>query len=561
MELLNSIFGLDLKTPLLFTQFFFWGFFLVVLAVYSIIHPHRAARNAFLFFASLFFYYKTSSFFFVLLLFSTLVDYSIGFMIHGSKTKAIKKTWLILSVTINLLVLCYFKYSFFFTESFNDFFGTNVEYFNHFNYWVHSAGDALGVEVGKGFPIAKLIPPVGVSFFTFQTISYSVDIYRGHIKPVKSLLDFGFYVSYFPQLVAGPIVRAANFIPQLYEPYKVSRREFGIAIFWILKGLIKKLVLADYIAVNFIDRVFANPELFTGFENVMSIYGYSLQVYADFSGYTDIAIGIALLMGFRLNTNFNSPYKARSVGEFWRRWHISLSTWLKDYLYVPLGGNKSATFLTWAFYGFLPVLATIIFGIHAIPLIVFCSVALLLIFLYLDYRFPKTRTELAMTANLLITMLLGGFWHGPSWMFIIWGALNGLALVVFKYWKRISPYQGSNKWYVIAWTVFITFTFISFTRIWFRSPDLHTANLFLDNIWNNFGFAYIPEVIDHYANVFYVMYAGLIIHWLPTTMKDQIQNLFLRLPLVVKIVVSVVTVFFVYQAISSDLQPFIYFQF
>ena len=552
---------MDLKTPLLFTQFFFWGFFLVVLVVFSLIHKHRAARNAFLFLASLFFYYKTSSFFFILLLFSTLVDYSIGFLIDAGKTKNVKKAWLALSVTINLLVLCYFKYSFFFTESFNDFFGTHVEYFNHFNYWVHATGDYLNVEVGKGFPLDKLLPPVGVSFFTFQTISYSVDIYRGHIRPVKSLLDFGFYVSYFPQLVAGPIVRAADFIPQLYEPYKVSRREFGIAIFWILKGLIKKLVLADYIAVNFVDRVFANPELFTGFENVMSIYGYSLQVYADFSGYTDIAIGIALTMGFRLNTNFNSPYKARSVGEFWKRWHISLSTWLKDYLYVPIGGNKSATFMTWAFYAFLPVLATLIFGIEAIPLIVFCSVAITLVVLYLDYRFPSTRIELAMTANLLITMLLGGFWHGPSWMFIIWGALNGLALVVFKYWKRISPYQGSNRWYVIVWTVFLTFTFISFTRIWFRSPDLHTANLILSNIWNNFGIEHIPEVISHYANVFYVMYVGMVIHWLPTKMKDQIMDLFVRMPLGLKIAVSVVTVFAVYQAISSDLQAFIYFQF
>lgn len=552
---------MDLKTPLLFTQFFFWGFFLAILAVFTIIHPYRAARNAFLFLASLFFYYKTSSFFFVLLLFSTFVDYGIGFLIDGSRTKAQKTAWLVLSVTVNLLVLSYFKYSYFFTESFNDFFGTNVQYFNHFNYWMHSAGDALNIEIGKGFPIDRLIPPVGVSFFTFQTISYSVDVYRGHIKPVKSILDFGFYVSYFPQLVAGPIVRAADFIPQLYEPYNVSKREVGIAIFWILNGLIKKLVLADYIAVNFVDRVFANPELFTGFENIMAIYGYSLQVYADFSGYTDIAIGIALLMGFRLNTNFNSPYKARSVAEFWKRWHISLSTWLKDYLYVPIGGNKCGTFMTWAFYAFLPILATIIFGLNALPLIIFVSVAILLVILYLDYRFPNTRLELAMTANLLITMLLGGFWHGPSWMFIIWGALNGLALVVYKYWKRISPYQGSNRWYVAAWTVFFTFSFISFTRIWFRSPDLHTANLILNTIWTNFGFEHIPDVVSHYANVFYVMYAGMIIHWLPVRMKDQIREMFLRIPFVLKIAVSVLAVFLVYQAISSDLQAFIYFQF
>lgn len=561
MELLRDIFGLDFKTPLLFTQFFFWGFYAVVLAVFTIIHPYRIARNSFLFLASIFFYYKTGSFFFVLLLSSTVIDYCMGFLIHDAKTKTMKLTWLIAAVVYNLLVLCYFKYSYFFTESFNDLFGTQVVYHNHFNEWMNNMADWMGIKLGKNFPVDALIPPIGVSFFTFQTISYAIDIYRGQIKPVRNILDFGFFVSYFPQLVAGPIVRASEFIPQIYQPYKVSRQEFGIAIIWVLKGLIKKLVLADFIAVNFVDRIFANPELYTGFENLMGIYGYSIQVYADFSGYTDIAIGISLLMGFRLPVNFNSPYKARSVAEFWRRWHISLSTWLRDYLYKPLGGNKGSTFMTWAFYFSLPLIALAIFGLPHLPLIIFGSLVFLLLFLFLDYKFPNTRPEMATSANLLITMLLGGFWHGASWMFIIWAALNGSALVLYKYWKRISPYEGKTQWYWVVWTVFFTFSFISFTRIWFRSPDLETANALIHNIFTNFGFEHIPAVVDNYFKVFYVMFVGMVVHWLPDWMKDHVYQHFVRMHFAGKVAITVGVVFLVYQAISSDLQPFIYFQF
>jgi alginate O-acetyltransferase complex protein AlgI len=561
LELLRNIFGLDIERPLLFTQFFFWGFYAAVLGVFSIIHPHRLARNSFLFLVSIFFYYKTGSFFFVLLLSSTIIDYFIGLSIHRARKKRSKLAFLIFAVVYNLLVLSYFKYSYFFTDSFNDLFGTTVQYHNHFNDWMNQMADLLNIKLGKSFPIDRLIPPVGVSFFTFQTISYAIDVYRGDVKPVRNILDFGFFVSYFPQLVAGPIVRAAEFIPQIYQPYHVTKREFGIAIVWVLKGLIKKLILADFIAVNFVDRIFANPELYTGFENLMGIYGYSLQVYGDFSGYTDIAIGISLLMGFRLPVNFNSPYKARSVAEFWRRWHISLSTWLRDYLYKPLGGNKGATWATWGFYAILPFIALAVLGWGYLPMILMVSVGLAALFLFLDYKFPATRLELAVSANLLITMLLGGFWHGASWMFIIWAALNGSALVIYKYWKRISPYEGKQQWYWVAWSVFFTFSFISFTRIWFRAPDLETANALINNIIYNFGFEHIPAVIDNYFKVFFVMYVGLVLHWAPGWMKEKAIDRFVALPLAIKTLVTVVTVFVVYQALSSELQPFIYFQF
>lgn len=407
----------------------------------------------------------------------------------------------------------------------------------------------------------RLLIPVGISFFTFQTISYAVDVYKRKILPVKSILDFGFYVSFFPQLVAGPIVRASEFIPQLYQPYRLTKREFGIAVFWIMKGLIKKLWLADYIGVNFVDRVFDNPELFTGFENMMGLYGYSLQVYADFSGYTDIAIGIALLMGFRLPVNFNYPYKSRSVGEFWRRWHISLSTWLKDYLYIPLGGSRGSSFLTWFFYALIPIVAIYIFGVQAMPAVIFISVAVLLLFMYFDFKNPKTRVELATASNLMLTMLLGGLWHGSSWMFVIWGGLNGVGLVFYKFWRKISPWEGKSQWYWVIWTTFITFTFITFTRIWFRSPDLGTANLVMERIWYDFGWEYIPSILENYSSVFYVMYIGMVMHWLPTKWQNGIRDAFVAMPIYIQAILCVLGAFVAYQAVSSGLQPFIYFQF
>lgn len=339
-ENLLRIFTYNNDAPLIFTQFFFWGFFAVVLIFYSLVYKKPSLRNAYLFLVSLFFYYKTSGLFISILLFSTLSDFIIGKQIYRTQLPAKRKAWVAASVVINLFVLAYFKYAYFFTEAYNDLFSSNLQVFNHFAQFTNA-------WAGSHFEVNSILLPVGISFYTFQTISYSVDVYRNQIKPVNSILDFGFYVSFFPQLVAGPIVRASEFIPQLYEQYKLTRYDFGLALFWILKGLIKKVVIGDYIAVNFIDRIFGAPVMFTGFENLMALYAYSLQVYADFSGYTDMAIGIALLMGFTLPTNFNSPYKAKNVGEFWRRWHMSLSTWLRDYLYIPLGGNRGGSIGTW----------------------------------------------------------------------------------------------------------------------------------------------------------------------------------------------------------------------
>jgi len=499
-----DIFLYNPEKPLIFTRMFFWGFYFVVLLIYSLIYKQRAARNAFLFAASLFFYWKTSGLFFLILVFSTVSDFYLGNLIHHSKQKAWKKFGVIMSVVVNLFLLSYFKYAYLFVDTVNSLFHLDLEVINHLALWSNRA-------TGTHFEVSAILLPVGISFYTFQTISYTVDIYRGKVDPVKHILDFGFYVSFFPQLVAGPIVRASEFIPQLYKRYSLSMQEFGFALFLILKGLFKKMFIGDYIALNFVDRVFANPMGYSGFENLSALFGYSLQVYVDFSGYTDIAIGVALLLGFRLPKNFNSPYKATSVGNFWKRWHISLSTWLKDYLYIPLGGNRKGRIMT--------------------------------------------------DVNLMITMLLGGLWHGASWQFVIWGGLNGLGLVVYKLWRRISPYEKSKHPGVRFWKIFNTFLFITFTRIWFRSESMEKANQLIHQVLNDFNLRIVPEVLWNYRLVFAVMILGYFTHWVSETWKRRLLNAFIDSPLWAKILISVVTVFVIYQAWSSDLQPFIYFQF
>ena len=337
MDFLHHILAFDSNSPLLFTQFYFWAFFALVYALFALImsgskisNQKLHLRNVYLLFVSWFFYYKTSGLFLLILAFITLSDWLLAQRVKANADAKIKaKAWLCLSVAIDLGLLAYFKYAYFFTNMINDLFGTGFRVFDIFAY----VGNGFA-EAGR-FSVDTIILPVGISFYIFQVISYTADVFRGRIQPVKNILDFGFYVSFFPQLVAGPIVRAEEFIPQLYKPFRLSRRAFGIAVFWIINGLAKKIIMSDYLAVNLIDRVFDNPLLFSGFENLFALFAYSLQVYADFSGYTDIAIGVAMLMGFYLPMNFNSPYKSQSPQEFWRRWHMSLGRWLKTYLYIP----------------------------------------------------------------------------------------------------------------------------------------------------------------------------------------------------------------------------------
>lgn len=627
LPFLKHVFLFEENSPLLFTQFYFWAFFAVVFACFSLIHSRRLLRNTFLLFVSLFFYYKTSGLFVLILLFVTCSDFLIAKRIHRAPTESRRKAWMVLSVVIDLSLLCYFKYAYFITDVIGNIFHVHIRVFDIFS-WV---GNIL---CGKNlFNVDKIVLPVGISFYIFQVISYTVDVYRRKVEPVKNILDFGFYVSFFPQLVAGPIVRASEFVPQLYKNYFLSRRQFGVAVFWILNGLTKKIVLSDYMAVNFIDRVFDNPLLFTGFENLAALFCYSLQVYADFSGYTDIAIGVAMLMGFYLPQNFNSPYKAPNPSNFWKRWHMSLSRWLKSYLYIPLGGNRTVGFGTFFWLGLISCIALILSGSLWVTGIIVAAAIGVLVVLRTSRNRPARRKLLTGNLNSFITMLLGGIWHGASWNFMIWGGLNGLGMIVWKFWKelgwnvRMAGVTGATVflyvltqetprplfnvlfvwmavlfigtlvrwlWHLVervvtrhkagtrrlpafaglgnAWAVLQTFTFITFTRLFFRSGSnldpatanreaWETAKHMVHQMGSAWGNVDVWAVVCAYRNVFLLFLFGMLVHWLPERWKRRLRLTFASLPLPLMALAVVVVVFVVYQFITADLQAFIYFQF
>lgn len=609
---LKTIFSFDEAHPLLFTQFYFWAFFAIVFAVFSLIYNRKLLRSIFLFFVSLFFYFKTSGLFVLILIFAVVFNFFIGKWIYKAEGKLTKKIALTTSIIINLLVLFYFKYAYFFTDIYNNLFHTNNQVINYLAQWANTS-------LHTHFTVDVILLPVGISFFTFQIISYVVDIYRERIEPVKNIMDFGFYVSFFPQLVAGPIVRANEFVPQIYKKFFLSKRQFGMALFWILNGMIKKMILSDYLAVNFIDRVFVNPMMYTGFENLMALFGYSLQVYADFSGYTDIAIGVAMLMGFHLPRNFNSPYKATNPSDFWKRWHISLSTWLKDYLYIPLGGSRHATFAT--YFVITAIMLIIVFLANTYWVTV--SVAVLAVVLILFFvAFPASRKVINTNLNLMNTMLLGGLWHGASWNFMIWGGLNGIGILIYKFWRNINMFYRTGITFVLfslffiihnfypqpifniariwmgiifigtfismiynlltkkqylkfaakIWGIFLTFVFITFTRLFFRSGSnlnpaeaneiaWNTAKNMINKIGGKWDFSLIPTILYEYRTIFILFSLGMIVHWLPDKFKRRYRITFASMPKLIQLFIVVLSVFVIYQFITADLQTFIYFQF
>lgn len=625
---IQRVFSFDPHSPLLFTQLQFWVFFALVFCGFSLlvsfsskrqqdirrmVMPLCTLKNAYLFLVSLLFYYKTSGLFVGLLILVTCTDYTIARLIYRFRDdrKWKRKALLVLSVFVDLSILCYFKYSYFFADVVNHLFGTNFEVTNI----AAKAGNLL--TKSQFWSVDRIILPVGISFYTFQVISYTTDVYRGLVKPVRNILDFGFYVTFFPQLVAGPIIKASDFIPQLYRPYHLSRMQFGMAVFWILNGLLKKIVLSDFLAVNFIDRVFANPTFFTGFENLMALFVYSLQVYADFSGYTDIAIGLSQLMGFYLPKNFDSPYKAPNCSNFWKRWHISLSRWLQNYLYIPLGGNRNVTFGTFFWIFVISVAALILSG----NLWIASAVAFLaLLVVWTALRYPEKRRHIYANLNSMITMLLGGLWHGASCNFMVWGGLNGVGMVVYKFWRDMSLLRRAlwstlvtvvlsvlawrfplplwnlllafsafifvSAWIRLGWTSFttrelpwverawsigVTFTFITFTRLFFRSGSNLNPAVANETAWriatsmvNSIGSAWQGSIwkqcVSH-RGVFLLFLLGMIIHWLPTRTKRRYRICFAKLPLPVIYLAVLGTVFVAYQFITSEMQPFIYFQF
>lgn len=639
---LSDLFAFDNSHPLLFTQFNFWAFFLLVYALFCLVigigdkrrgntmsRGRRLMRNGYLFLVSLFFYYKTSGLFVLLLIFSTFLGWILGIRMDAllaqgeEQTKGRRKALMIGGVVVNLAVLFYFKYAYFFCDLTNTICNTRFEVVNLLARWSNH------FTATSHFDASVILLPVGISFFTFQNISYIVDVYKQKIAHAGNVLDFGFYTTFFPQLVAGPIIRADQFVPQLYKPFFLSRRQFGIAVFWILNGLIKKIVLSDYLAVNFVDRVFDHPTLYTSFENFAALFVYSLQVYADFSGYTDIAIGVAMLMGFYLPKNFNSPYKATNPAGFWKRWHMSLSNWLKDYLYIPLGGNRNGTIGSYLIVGGMLVvvalMAKTLWVTVAVTTIIGTLIAVYLLF-------PNFRKELNTNLNNFDTMLLGGMWHGASFNFITWGALNGMGILIYKTWKRQGPWtriivtavvfaiflvasllapapalnlgavwtgilfggtliryiayalrkekgevwssksKADSGWLITVWNTLMTFVFITFTRLFFRSGSnlnpseanevaWRTAREMVNQIGGHWNMEQIPAILSNYASVFVLFVLGMIIHWLPERFKRRYRLWFALMPLWMMAIVVVLSVFVVYQFITADLQPFIYFQF
>ena len=454
------------------------------------------------------------------------------------------------SVILNLSLLCYFKYAYFFTESFSQITGNHLPFFNHFAQFSNTF-------FSTHFSVDKLLLPVGVSFFTFQSLSYTIDVYRAKVEPVKTIFDYGFFVCFFPHLVAGPIVKAHDFIYQIYQPYKLLRSEFGLAVFWITNGFCKKIV-ADYIAVNYVDRIFDNPNFYSGVETIIGILGYSLQIYMDFSGYTDMAIGLALILGFRLKINFNSPYKATSASEFWKRWHISLSSWLQEYLYIPLGGNRKGTFGSYFAISFILLFLVFLSGkLWLILVFLFIAVILLLV----SYFSSAVRKSINTNINLMVTMLLGGLWHGSSWLFIIWGGLNGIGLIIHKLWAKISPFRESNNLAVKIVLMLVTLSFISFTRIFFRSTSLAIVDTIFDRIQNHMGAELFLEILFEYRFVFLLMTIGYMIHWIPEKVKSAYRTWFSNSHFLTMGLLVVIAVFMMYQLMSGEMQPFIYFQF
>ncbi|HNM28045.1 MAG TPA: MBOAT family O-acyltransferase, partial [Saprospiraceae bacterium] len=339
---LNEAGQFETKNPLLFSSGLFLFLFLGFFSLYWLLRRKDGLRLVWVTFFSLYFYYKCAGIFWLLHVVIVVVDFSLALVMERTRQKAGRLALLLVSLAVNLGMLVYFK----------------------FNVYSELWCELTGAE----FDPKKVFLPAGISFFTFQSLSYTIDVYRRHLKAETNMLDYAFFVTFFPQMLAGPIVRAADFLPQIRRPLFVSREDFGRAVFLICTGLFKKAVISDYISLNFVDRIFDTPTKYTGLENLFGVYGYAMQIYCDFSGYSDMAIGLALLLGFHFPINFNSPYQSLSVTEFWRRWHISLSTWLRDYLYIPLGGNRKG----------------------------------------------RIRTYI----NLMLTMLLGGLWHGAATRFI-----------------------------------------------------------------------------------------------------------------------------------------------
>ena len=474
----------DPKAPMLFSSGLFWLLFLLFLPIYALLKNNRLRMTLFVVAFSLYFYYKSSGIFFLMLIGTSIVDWSLSHVMNACNRKGIRLAVMWVSIVISLSILGYFKYANFFLWNWNQ-------------------------MVQGNFQPLDIILPVGISFYTFQSISYVVDVYKKRISPTKSWLDYLFFLSFFPALVAGPIVRADYFLPQITRNRTPNGVDIYSGLWLIIIGIIKKAVIADYIS-QFNDLIFNNPGAYDGLQTLMGILGYTMQIYCDFSGYSDMAIGLALIMGFRLANNFNSPYQSRNLTDFWRRWHISLSSWLRDYVYIPLGGNRKSTLRTYV--------------------------------------------------NNFLTMLIGGLWHGAAWKFVFWGAMHGVGLAIHKASMPILRKIPDN---FITACIFTSITFIYVSALWvfFRASSFTDSWIILQSVFANFHISYISQFWEVHTEWCVMMLILVVCHCFTPSFIRKCKHMFIRSPWIVKFLLFLVVVQSVITYMSAEIAPFIYFQF
>jgi len=484
----------DPSQPLMFNTGLFLVLFVAFFCIYWLVKGVRVMRMSFIILFSLYFYYKASGWGCLILAGVCLSDYILGLCMAASGrlhsgARIVRRLIVFLNVAVNVGMLAYFKYF-------------NLIY------------DTISQFTTIDFHVETILLPAGISFFTFRSISYIVDLYRGRMDACRSLLDYVFFLTFFPPLLAGPVVRAKDMLPQIKGNSITTRDMVSEGVYLIILGLIKKIVIADFISGNFVDRVFDNPALFSGFENMMATFGFTIQLYCDFSGYSDMAIGLALLLGYHFKENFNAPFKSRNPTEFWHRWHISLSTWLRDYVYIPLGGNR-------------------------------CS---------------RPR----MYFNQFATMVIGGLWHGASWMYVIWGAVHGGLLVIHKMIRRFFPEDDSREESSLAVKVFsmiFTFVLVAVTFMFFRAPSLEYVGMMWHQILFDFHLSVAPQFISCYPVIVALMLAGYAVHVAPSRFTGRFKDAFMRSSSLIQAVSLAIVILIVIQVRQSDIVPFIYLQY
>lgn len=485
---IGKVLAYDPSSPLLFNTGLFLIIFIAFIFIYELLRNYPTAKMIATIAFSLYFYYKSSAECCFILLGICLCDYILGNLLGRVREHNLRKGIVALNVVLNIGMLIYFKY---------------------FNLLASTWASMWGQD----FDILDIVLPAGISFITFRSISYIVDVYRGQMEPERNLLYYTFSLTFFPPLLAGPVVRAKDLLPQVNQNPVASPTMISEGFFLIMIGLFKKVIIADYLSGNFVNRIFENPTLYSGFENLIGCIGFTIQIYCDFSGYSDMAIGLALLMGYRFKLNFNAPFKSQNPSEFWRRWHISLSTWLRDYLYIPLGGNRRG----------------------------------------------KARTYL----NNFITMVLGGIWHGAGWMYLMWGAYQGALLAIHKaiksWWKTPEFIKGSSPTRIFNIALTFTLTVIGFTI--FRASSPQNLSEIIGQIFSNFHGDIAPQFISAYFLIVVAMLVALVMHFLPGRWTESVKNMYADLPLVSQGLILAAFIFFVIQTRSSDLVPFIYLQY